>query len=146
MDDTEYEELCKKIRDDNEEYLTIFERYLTEAGFSDKTIHSHLGNADFYLNDFLLYAELIPMEEGGMYINEFLGFFFIRKCMWSTPGTIKTTAASLKKFYKCMLENGKITKADYNMLCGTIKENMELWQEDCRKYNDPCEENPFAFF
>ncbi len=35
-------------------------------------------------------------------INDFLGEFFIRKCMWSTPGTIKRTAASIKKFYKFM--------------------------------------------
>ena len=142
----EYEEMCKKIREDNEGYLDIFERDLTEAGLTDKTINSHLGNADFYINTFLLREAPVPMKEGDMYIDEFLGFFFIRKCMWSTPGTIKTTAASLKKFYKCMLENGKITVADYDTLCEIIKENMGEWQEDCRKYNDPHEENPFAFF
>ena len=44
--------------------------------------------------------------------------------MWSTPGNIKTTAASIKKFYKSMFEHGYIEKADYNFLCSEIKENM----------------------
>ena len=55
--------------------------------------------------------------------------------MWSTPGTIKSTAASIKKFYKCMLEHGKIEKADYEFLCREIKEGMPIWQEDCAVYN-----------
>ena len=52
------------------------------------------------------------MEEGVTMLGDFLGDFFIRKCMWSTPATVKTTATSLKKFYKCMAEHGKIEKKD----------------------------------
>ena len=50
------------------------------------------------------------MEEGISMLDEYLGNFFIRKCMWSTPANIKTNATSIKKFYKCMLEHGKIEK------------------------------------
>ena len=63
--------------------------------------------------------------------------------MWSTPSTIKSTAASIKKFYKCMMEHGFIKKSDYDDLCDEIKENMEFWQEDCAAYNDPDADNPF---
>ena len=79
-------------------------------------------------------------------IDEFLGEFFIRKCMWSTPATIKSTAASIKKFYKCMLDHGKIEKGDYKFFCETVKVGMEDWQALCAQYNDPEEENPFGFF
>ena len=79
-------------------------------------------------------------------MHSFFGDFFIRKCMWSTPASIKSTAASLKKFYKCMLQHGYIDKESYDYLCFDIKENMEDWQEECAIYNDPDEPNPFYMF
>ena len=86
------------------------------------------------------------MNEGVGMTDMFLGDFFIRKCMWSTPSTIESTAVSIKKFYKCMMDHGKIEKRDYDFLCSEIKENMERWQEDCALFNDPDEPNPFAWF
>ena len=86
------------------------------------------------------------MEDGVGMIDSFLGNFFIRKCMWSTPSTIKSTAASIKKFYKCMLDHGNIKKKEYDYLCSEIKEGMEQWQADCAAFNDPDAENPFDWF
>ena len=70
------------------------------------------------------------------YIGDFFGYFSIRKCMWSTPSTIKTTAASIKKFYKCMADHGEISKDKYKDLCTLFKEEMPDWQEECRRFND----------
>ncbi len=142
----EYEKQCEAIRASNMELLAIFKKDLTAAGLSDKTINSHLSNADFYINDYLLHEEVIPMEEGIAHLDTFLGEFFIRKCMWSTPATIKSTAASIKKFYKCMLSHNKIPKKHYDFLCSEIKTGMEQWQADCAQYNDPGAPNPFFFF
>lgn len=66
--------------------------------------------------------------------------------MWSTPGSIKSTATSIKKFYKCMLDHKKIEKDQYQLLCETIKENMGQRQFGCELYNDPGSANPFMFF
>lgn len=79
----------------------------------------------------------VTMEESVTMLGDFLRDYFIRKCMWSTPSTFKTTAASLKKFYKCMAEYGKIEKKDYDYVCRDIKESMEYWQESCESYNNP---------
>ena len=79
-------------------------------------------------------------------IDNFLGNFFIRKCMWSTPASIKSTAASIKKFYKCMREDGKLSKRNYAELCAIIRDRMEWWQEDCAQFNDPSAANPFIPF
>jgi len=147
MNFEEHEDVCMKIKNDNEKSLEIFRSELLEKGLSRKTIRSHLSNVDFYLNDFLLYSEPVPMKDGcGWCVNEFLGDFFIRKCMWSTPGTIKSTAASLKKFYKCMADHGEVEQDDYRYLCEIIKDNMEDWLDDCRQFNDPSQESPFSFF
>ena len=146
FDYEEYERECDKIRQTNEELLTLFEEELQDSGLSAKTVRRHLSNAEFYINEYLLREEPRPMEDGITELDMFLGFFFIRKCMWSTPGTIKSTAASIKKFYKCMMNHGKISKDDYVYLCDDIKENMEQWQTDCAVYNDPDAPNPFSFF
>ena len=146
FDYEEYERECDKIRQTNEELLALFEEELQDSGLSAKTVRRHLSNAEFYINEYLLREEPRPMEDGITELDMFLGFFFIRKCMWSTPGTIKSTAASIKKFYKCMLNHGKISKDDYAYLCDDIKENMEQWQTDCAVYNDSDASNPFAFF
>lgn len=141
-----YEKDCAAIRSVNNKLLDIFEKDLTEAGLSRKTINSHLSNVDFYINEFLLREEPHPMEDGTGMVYQFLGDFFIRKCMWSTPATIKTTATSIKKFYKCMMNHGKITKNEYDYLCFDIKDGMPLWQADCAQFNDPDAANPFDWF
>lgn len=146
MEYDEYSKACDEIREKNSEYLELFEQALLENGLKDSTIRRHLSNVGFYINDFLLYEEPLTIEYGVSRIDSFLGNFFIRKCMWSTPGNIKTTAASIKKFYKCMLEHGIVKNDDYKFLCSEIRDGMESWQEDCAVYNDPDQPNPFGFF
>ena len=146
MDYTDYENECAKIRHTNDELLEIFEKDMAASGLSDKTIHRHLSNVDFYLNTFLLREDAHPMEDGLGMLSLFLGDFFIRKCMWSTPRTIKSTATSIKKFYQCMLNHGKIRKEAFAFLCAEIRDEMDVWQADCEAYNDPSQINPFAFF
>ncbi len=146
FDYDKYESECNKIRETNNKFLDLFKSDLISSGLSQKTIRKHLSNVDFYINVYLLREEPLTMENGISRIDMFLGFFFIRKCMWSTPGTIKRTAASIKKFYKCMADHGHIKDTHYDSLCTEIKENMEQWQADCAMYNDPDKDNPFDWF
>ena len=129
-----YEEQCLEQRRRNMEYLKLFEQELLNAKLSPKTIRTHIANVGFYINDYLL-RQPLEMKCGCLEIDEFLGYFFIHKCMWSTPGNIKTTAASIKKFYKCMKEHGHVCEGDYQSLCEDIKENMSEWQENCARFN-----------
>lgn len=146
FDYEEYEKECDRIRKDNGELLSLFEDDLTNAGLSSKTIRRHLSNVDFYINEYLLREEPLTIEYGTAKLDTFLGDFFIRKCMWSTPASIKSTAASIKKFYKCMLDHSKLDKKYYDCLCDDIKENLEQWQDECAIYNDPDTPNPFDWF
>ena len=134
----EYDKKVEKNEKRNEEFLTLFSDDLKNAGLAEKTIRNHVNNAGFYLNAYLPHWDEMTMEDGasGYYLEDFFGYFFIRKCMWSTPYTIKTTAASLKKFYKCMRKHGKITQEQYEDVADTIKYSMEEWQEECAEFND----------
>ena len=129
----EYDKKCEEVRKENAVYLDIFKNDL--KGLSPKTIERHLANAEFYLNEFLLYSVILRMQDGVYEIGEFLGYYFIRKCMWSTPGTIKSTAASIKKFYMSMLSHRLIDSVQYRLLADTIKDNMKEWQKECARYN-----------
>lgn len=133
-----YERQCEKLRKENEAYLDMFGMRLAEAGLSDKTIGRHRSNMDFYLNVYLLTHDAHPMEEGcnSDKVSDFLGYFFIKKCLWSTPASIKGYAASLKKFYKIMLAEGKVDAATYEDLLDTIKMDLEEWMDECAEYND----------
>ena len=135
----EYERESKENEERNETFLNLFYEDMRKAGLSEKTIRNHLSNADFYLNIYLDRADVLPMEEGTSerHLSGFMGYFFIRKCMWSTPASIRSTAASLKKFYKCMLKHNKITQEQYDEVTDTIKYQIEDWQEDCARFNDP---------
>lgn len=142
----EYEKRCEENAKRNVQFLELFEADLKEKGLKDKTIYRHLANSKFYLNTYLTREDVYPMEEGPAHVYWFFDDFFIRKCMWSTPGTIKSTAASLKKFYKCMLEHGLIKQKSYDEMCSEMKEEMEEWCADCAQFNDPDQPSPFSFW
>ena len=130
-----YEKECMEIRRRNEELLCLFEEDLLAKGLKIKTIRNHLLNASLYINEYLLREETHPMEEGPDYLNGFFQDFFIRKCMWYSPATIRSTAASIKKFYRSMKDHEILSEEIYADLCEEIKESLEDWQADCEAYD-----------
>lgn len=143
FDVAQYEENIASEQEKNQQYLNLFAEDLLAAGLKDKTIAQHVGNASYYLSRFLLHYNGYTMEQGARKIGFFLGYYYISKCLWTKPANIKTTAASLKKLYKSMLDHGKIQQEDYGFLCKDIKENMDAWCADCAQYIDPDRPSPF---
>lgn len=142
-DDDDYDEEPDEAisaRKENKKYMDMFLKDLKASGVSDKTIQNHMDNVDFYLTDYLPFTdeECTDMKAGAEAFNlrDFFGYFYIHKCMWSTPNNLKTTGASIKKFYKCMADHGEISKDKYKELCTLFKEEMSDWQEECRRFND----------
>lgn len=142
----EYKEEVVKNQKDNQIYLKEFTSWLEEKGLSSKTIRNHVSNVDFYINEYLNYYAAIPMEDGMMEASEFFSDFFIRKCMWSTGYATKTTSASLKKFYQCMMEKGHIPKEKYEFLCRLIKEELHDWVDAVERYNNIDDEDDWFDF
>ena len=88
MDYDTYLNKCTDIRKTNESLLTLFSEDLKKAGLAEKTIKRHLSNVDFYINEYLIRTDALPMKNGVTMIDDFLGNFFIRKCMWSEPNVL----------------------------------------------------------
>jgi len=138
MDEYEkYESECKKRRKENHTFLTGFTRYLKSKKFAKRTINRHIQNIDFYINDFLLYDSPKKASEGVNQLDYFLGFWFIRKAMWSSPDTIKENIASLKHFYSYMNKIGQVTDKEVSNMEEEIKECKSHWIETVKQYDDP---------
>lgn len=131
----DFEVLVEKNTKRNEKFLKEFAKWLDEKGLTEKTKRKHFSNVDFYINDFLNYYDVYKMEDGIFEIDDFLGDWFIRKCLWSSRNSIKETAASIKKFYQCMMEFKHIEEDDYKKLCDVIKNNMEIWLDTMDDYD-----------
>ena len=137
MDDYEiYEDNCTKIRKQNERLLLEFEAWLQASGLSKKTIENHVSNIDFYVNEYLLYEDAVEARDGAVSIDDFLGYWFIRKTMWASRTSIKSNATSLKKFYIFMLEKGFIDEVELADLKHAITDCMPEWLATLEGYND----------
>ena len=131
----QYEKECEEIRAENAKLLDVFKADLEAKNLSAKTMQRHIDNVDLYINDFLLREDAEHMDSGLGRLDTFF-YFFIHKCMWSTPGNVKTTAASIKKFYQSMMNHGKIDKDEYADFCEELKEGIPMWQAECADFND----------
>lgn len=134
---TDYERESQAIRSENFEVLEAFESWLDRKNLSESTVKKHRNNIDFYINEFLLYEEPTRPAEGVDDIRLFLGYWFIRKAMWANETSIRSNAASLKKFYDFMAERGHVTSDAVKGLKETIKEELPDWIDTVRRYDDP---------
>jgi site-specific recombinase XerD len=133
----QYEIECNRIRQSNAELLDEFENWLRKSGLTDNTISKHIENIDFYINEYLLYRDAVEPQDGIDSVSMFLGYWFIKKAMWASVSSIKSNAASLKKFYAFLHERGAVSKDDLDSLKETIKEEMPDWLATLARYDDP---------
>jgi len=136
----------KEIEKANKKHLEAFEKSLRDNGLSKKTIDNHVSNVDFYINGYLCDRLEKDVTCGCYEVDGFLGDWFIRKALWSSCAHIKGNAASLKKFYAFMLENGAVEQKDYDALCCTIKEEMPAWLEAMERFEALADDEDFYDF
>ncbi len=138
MDEEEdYDDMVARIQKANASFLDDFYQYLLDSGLSENTAGKHLTNIDFYGNEYLLNYEAETLDKGVFPIGSYLGSWFIRKCLWSSPTSVKQNITSFRKFYKWMREQGHISKETYAEFLLLLKEEKDEWIETSRRYNDP---------
>ena len=65
MSDKEYNEWVRQVKEAktyNNKLLIDFEKHLIAKSLKSNTINNHIFNVRFYINDFLLRYEIIPVE------------------------------------------------------------------------------------
>ena len=136
VDYEEFEEKCNIIRQYNIKLLEDFDAWLKVKRLTDHTIKEHMDNIDLFINRYLLYEDAYQAKDGVFKVDDFLGYWFIKKTMWSSVNQIKGNAASLKKFYTFMFEKGEIEQDDLDDLREIIKEEMPNWVIAMRQYEN----------
>ena len=131
-----FEQTCEQIRKDNEQLLEEFGQWLLSKRLQPRTIRAHKENVGFFINEFLLHMNVMNISDGIGEVCDYFGDWFIRKAMWSTPRTIKSSTTSIHKFYSFLAESGKITLKKLAKLKETIALNLPEWQARCERYND----------
>ena len=123
----DYDKEFDKVRKRNKEILEIFNKDL--SSLSDKTRKGHIDNASLFLEDFFYMEGLEDVVEAAAYVPSFFSFF-IDKCVWAAPSSVKSLARSMKKFYSSMEKNGLVEKKECDLVLETIKENLDEWVEE----------------
>jgi hypothetical protein len=128
----------KEIEKRNNGLLDIFADDLRSQNLSGKLIEDHIFNAHTYINLFLMTGPESPytMEQGVSRLDEYFGYFFIRKCMWSNAKNLPENTESVRLFYKSMMEHDVIDAGAYEIVQATITEKMDEWAADMRKWNE----------
>lgn len=138
MDAYEKQEKAREeIRQQNDQLLTEFQKWLVDKNLSNKTINKHTTNIDLYINEFLLYDEVIEAKDGTLEVDMFLGYWFIKKAMWANVSQIKGNITSLKKFYTFMNEKDYVSKRKLDELVELIKLKKDEWIATMERYDDP---------
>lgn len=132
----DYEKKQKENEKRNRKFIKEFESWLNNKKLSPKTIRKHLQNIDLYLNYYLSYYEINKMEDGAYEAFTYLNSWYMRKCLFASKTGITESAASIKKFYKCMCELGYVSNEDYNYLCESINNNMDEFLESFIEYDN----------
>jgi hypothetical protein len=137
FDDMDYDEAVEIIEKQNDELLFEFQEWLLGKGLSKSTVIKHTNSIEFYINNYLLYDEIVLPQDGGFRIGGFLGNWFIRKAMWSSVSAIKAYTVTFKKFYKFLSERGDIPEEEYEYIVAGIKEGLPDWIEAMEEYMSP---------
>lgn len=137
----EFEQACKKIKKVNQGLLTQFEAWLTASGLAPKTAERHVFNVDFFINEYLLHEDPCEAGEGVSHVSDYLGYWFAIHATWSSPASIKSNAASIKKFYAFMLEKAWVAPQAVDELTLTIKQEMPKWIANADRYNDEMDDD-----
>ena len=138
----QFKRACGQIKRENTALLKKFATWMHKQGASERTVGTHLSNAAFYIQEYLLYEQPLRPGEGTSGIGMYLGYWFIRKAAWSSPANVKNNATSLVKFYSFMLAKGLITAEQLARMRSAIRAEMPHWQERARRYNDPAINDP----
>ncbi len=140
-----YDDAVKSIHKRNNNLIYNFADWMKRSSLSEKTIDKHTSNIDFFLNVYLVHQEkndseedieLCQAEDGIKMVDDFLGYWFVKKAIWSSENSIKENIASIKKFYTFMQNLNLISKEDLKMLNDIIKENKNDWIDAVNRYNN----------
>ncbi len=131
MSDVEtYDARVRAIRTYNQPILEDFRASLEQSGLAEKTVKTHISNINFFTNYLVYYEPLKKLDEADNGdVRMFLVDWFPRKAMWASITSVKSNIASFKKFFRWIVETGRISPETVADVLNTLKEGREDFLE-----------------
>ena len=126
-----YDARVQAIRAYNQPILNDFRTWLQQSGFSEKTVRSHVRNVKFFTEYLVYYDDPLKKldEANNSDIRTFFLYWFPRKGLWASAGTVKSNIASFKKFFHWMGETGRISPKTVTDVLTALKEGRDRFLE-----------------
>lgn len=118
----------------NENFIKLFEKSLKEEKLSERTINKHLDNIDLFINDYLNHYDTYKMEEGPYHFYDLFSYWFPIKIAYSSETLLKSLLTTVKKFYKCMVENNLVDKEMYDYAISSVNQNFDEFIDILHQY------------
>ncbi len=112
---------------ENNILLKQFEQHLYSQKLVTKTVKKHVDNIDFFINTFTLHYEIETPQDAWHGIDMYFHEFMPNKTTFGSVNDTKSSIASLKKFYKYLVELKRLSKNDYDEILDMIKNNKDEW-------------------
>ena len=114
----------------NQPILADFRSWLEADGLSASTVRRHVQYIKFFAIYLVYYDPLENLDEAGSgHIYMFLCNFFPRKAVWASPGTMRSCMTALRKFFKFMVESGRIEEDSEKAVRETLKKHKDYFLE-----------------
>jgi site-specific recombinase XerD len=132
----DYHRQVAEIQAYNAPFYEQFAASLAASGLSKRTIETHVGNVQFFADEYLTYYEPLRRvdEADAGDIGLFLSDWFLRKAMWSSPNAVRGNIASFNKFFKWMGQQGHMDADVVAEILLDLKENRDEYIEDAEAY------------
>lgn len=138
MTDKEFEQWEKDVEAQkvkNNKLIDGFKIWLQQKKLAARTIEGHIMNIELFGNHYLLYEEVIPLEDGYEEMDYFLSNWHNRKVI-ASKGAIKKNISTLKKFYTYtyLHEIKAMNDGDFADMILLIKTTKADWIESEEAY------------
>lgn len=137
LEEMDYDEWVLEMEKANEPVLLEFQEYLEAKGLAKKTVDAHVNNIALFADTYQTrYDYCGTIFDGWNDFGDFVGYFFVRKCLWATASSLRGLVASLKKFYIFLAESSYIQEEESKEALLYLKEGLEDWLEDLRDFDE----------
>lgn len=135
MAEESYEEMAERLTSANEEQLAYFTNDLIlEKKMGKRKAHEHAERLRLFANDYLVNYRQCGLLEGLENFPDFVGDWFIRKCMWSDENAVIENVESYRLLVQFLKETERIEEKRGEQLVRRVDGQLERWCRRARCY------------
>ncbi len=124
-----YDEQWEPYRGEYDRQMDLFRESL--VSLKPDTVSYHIDNINAFLNGYCYREWIETVTEAADKIYWFLDDYDRR--YRPEPYRVKRMSGSLKRFYRCLLDNSIVTTETYNRVLRTLKDQIDGFIEDAEK-------------